>query len=116
MKNPHDIVMRPRITEKTVLLSQGDPRIRDDENQVRTYTFEVNPDANKIEIKAAIEAIYNVGKKDKEDKIEITKVRTISMKGKSRRISFGRKPGKKRDWKKAMVTLAKGQFLEDYGV
>ncbi|MBX7131325.1 MAG: 50S ribosomal protein L23 [Fimbriimonadaceae bacterium] len=116
MKNPHDIIIKPRITEKTVLLSQGDPRVRDDEQQVRTYTFEVATSANKIEIKAAIEAIYNEGKKDKEEKIEITKVRTVSMKGKSRRISMNRRPGKKKDWKKAMVTLAKGQYLEDYGV
>lgn len=133
MKNPHNIILRPRLTEKAVLLSRGNPHILDDDEVVRTYTFEVAPDANKIEIKAAIEEIYNgpSEKKDKEKekgkgkakdqekddkKIVVTSVRTISMKGKSRRLGMGRKPGKKRDWKKAMVTLAKGQYLEDFGV
>lgn len=131
MKNPHDIILRPRLTEKSLLLSRGNPHIKDDDEVVRTYTFEVAPDANKIEIKAAIEAIYNGApeKKDKEkakgkakdekkddDRIVVTSVRTISMKGKSRRIGMGRKPGKRADWKKALVTLAKGQYLEDFGV
>jgi large subunit ribosomal protein L23 len=132
MKNPHDIILRPRLTEKSVLLSRGNPHIKDDDEVVRTYTFEVAPDANKIEIKWAIEEIYN-GPREKKDKdkakgkgkakeeadpnrIVVTSVRTISMKGKSRRIGFGRKPGKRSDWKKAMVTLAKGQMLEDFGV
>lgn len=116
MKSPYEIILRPRITEKSVLLSQGDPRIREDADVVRTYTFEVSPDANKIQIKQAFEQIYNEGKKDKAEKIVVTSVRTISMKGKSRRIAFGRKAGKKKDWKKALITLAKGQYLEDYGV
>ena len=51
MKNPYTIIIRPRITEKTVALSYGDPRIKNEEDLVRKYTFEVDVDANKIEIK-----------------------------------------------------------------
>lgn len=113
MKNPYDIVVRPRITERTMALSFGSERVAEDKNQ-RQYTFEVAIDANKIEIKSALEAIYNAGKKDGE-KITIDKVRTIRMKGKSRRVGQ-RAKGQRPDWKKAIITLAPGQMLEDYGV
>jgi len=113
MKNPYDIIVRPRITERTMALSFGNERAPEEKNQ-RQYTFEVNINANKIEVKAALEAIYNAGKKDG-DKIEIVNVRTIRMKGKSRRVGQ-RTKGQKPDWKKAIVTLAPGQLLEDYGV
>lgn len=114
MKDPHDIILRPHVTEKTVRLTQGDPRIVKEDEIVRKYTFVVAPTANKIEVKSAIEAIYNAGKKDKE-KIEVTGVTTVTVKGKSRRVGM-RAKGKRPDWKKAVVTLAKGQLLEDFGV
>ncbi|MDI9638891.1 50S ribosomal protein L23 [Kamptonema cortianum] len=114
MRDPHTIVVRPHITEKTVKLSYGDPRIQNDEDIVRKYTFVVAPNANKIEIKSAIEHIYNDGKKDK-DHIQVTSVATVKVKGKTRRVGQ-RSSGSKPDWKKAVVTLAKGQILEDYGV
>lgn len=113
MKNPHDIILRPHITEKAVQLSYGDPRIRDEELLVRKYTFEVATGANKIEIKQALEAIYNEGKK-KDQAIDIVSVRTIKMLGKKRRR--GRSVGYEPDRKKAVVTLGQGQMLEDYGV
>ena len=55
-------------------------------------------------------------KRDKEAKIEVTSVRTISAKGKLGRRVGNRPRGKKKDFKKAVVTLAAGQMLEDYGV
>lgn len=113
MKNPHDIILRPHITEKAVGLSYGDPREKNEENLSRKYTFEVARDANKIEIKWALEAIYNEGKK-RDQAIDIVSVRTIKMLGKKRRR--GRSVGYEPDRKKAVVTLGRGQMLEDYGV
>lgn len=119
MKSPYEIIVRPHVTEKSRTASYGEFRPQDrwkDETQLqRQYVFEVAGDANKLEIKAAVEAIYNQGKKKKDEMIEVTKVRTISVKGKSRRVGLKNK-GKRPDWKKAIVTLAKGQMLEDYGV
>lgn len=114
MKDPHTIIVRPRITERTVQMSYGDQRIQDENLIVRKYTFEVARDANKLEIKAAIEAIYNSGKK-KEDAISVSNVRTMRVLGKKRRRG-ARSTGYEPDRKKAIVTLAAGQVLEDYGV
>lgn len=114
MKSPYEIIIRPHITEKSAAMSYGNPRL--DESQVtRKYTFVVASDSNKIEIKQAIEAIYNAGKKKADAKINVESVRTINMKGKSRRVGQ-RNQGKRPDWKKAVITLKKGQMLEDYGV
>ncbi len=114
MRDPHQVIVRPRITERSVQMSYGDQRILDENKIVRKYTFEVATDANKLEIKAAIEAIYNAGKK-KEDAISVTSVRTIKVLGKKRRRTQ-RATGYTSDRKKAIVTLAAGQILEDYGV
>ena len=113
MKDPHDIIVKPHITEKSLGLSYGDKKVTDIELVQRKYTFVVANTANKIEIKSALEFIYNEGRKEKE-KILITSVRTIKVLGKKRRVG-GRKPGYKPDFKKAIVTLDKGQMLEDYG-
>lgn len=115
MKQPHEIIIRPHITEQSVQASYGDPNIKNEADLVRKYTFIVAPDANKIEIKAAVEAIYNEGKKKKDELITVTSVRTIAMRGKKRRVGM-RSTGYRPDRKKAIVTLAKGQMLEDYGV
>lgn len=115
MKDPHLIIVRPHITEKTVALSYGDPRIQDEKELVRKYTFVVSNDANKLEIKAALEAIYNTGKKKSDDQIVVESVRTIRVVGKQKRRGM-RKGGYTPDRKKAVVTLKKGQLLEDYGV
>ena len=114
MKDPHNVIIRPRITEKSVAMSYGDPRIVDEKKIVRKYTFEVASDANKLEIKAAIEAIYNAGKK-KDDVIVVSSVRTVKVLGKKRRRGQ-RSTGYEPDRKKAIITLAAGQVLEDYGV
>jgi len=112
MKDPHSIILRPHITERTVALSYGDPNL-DPNLATRKYTFVVDPAANKIEIKRALEAIYNEGRK-KQDHIEVESVRTITVKGHTRRV--GRRVGKTAGFKKAIVTLRKGQQLQDYGV
>ena len=59
-----------------------------------TYTFEVAKDSNKVEIRQAIEAIFNV---------TVTKVNTLNVKSKPKRVRM--QPGRTRTWKKAMVTL-----------
>ncbi len=114
MKDPHLVVLRPHITEKSVANSYGDPTIREEAELVRKYTFIVSPEANKIEIKKAIEAIYNAGKKANEH-ITVTDVHTIKLPGKKKRMAK-RTGGITPDRKKAVVTLGKGQVLEDYGV
>ena len=113
MKNPHDIIIAPHVTEKAVGMSYGDSRIRNEALLVRKYTFLVATDANKLEIKAALEAIYNAGKKPDQG-ISITSVRTLRVPGKKRRR--GKSTGYTSDRKKAIVTLSRGQMLEDYGV
>lgn len=113
MKSPYDIIVKPHITERSVALSYGDPRIKDEAELVRKYTFIVDTDANKLEIKAAIEAIYNAGKKASEG-IVVDDVHIIKVHGKKKRR--GNRVGYTKDRKKAIVTLKKGQILEDYGV
>jgi large subunit ribosomal protein L23 len=116
VKDPHTIILRPHITEKSVRLSYGDKPYGVDEENIRRYTFIVAPNANKIEIKQAIEAIYNAGKKDKDDRIQVASVRTVTLHGKLGRRVGMRKRGKTPDLKKAVVTLVAGQMLEDFGV
>jgi large subunit ribosomal protein L23 len=117
VKEPHDIIIRPHITERSMKATYGDEHERDESRLVRKYTFIVSPDANKIEIKAAIEAIYNAGKK-KGEVITVETVRTITIHGKTRemRTKSSHSSGRRPDRKKAIVTLARGQMLEDYGV
>jgi large subunit ribosomal protein L23 len=119
MKEPHEIIIRPHITERSMKATYGDEHIRDEAKLVRKYTFVVAMNANKIEIKNAIEAIYNSGKK-KGETITVESVRTMTMHGKKRsmRARAGAAPtsGNRPDRKKAIITLACGQMLEDYGV
>lgn len=92
MKDPYLIVERPMVTEKSVsAAAQG------------KYTFKVNPDANKIEIREAIEQIY--------PNVHVLKVNTVSVRGKSYRLGRA-KTGKRPDWKKAIVTLRAGESIE----
>jgi large subunit ribosomal protein L23 len=83
--NEYDIVLRPIITEKSTLL-------KDAGNQ---YIFEVQRDANKIEIKKAVEKLF---------KVKVVSVNIANMEGKKKRL--GRFEGKKPDWKKAVVKLS----------
>ena len=88
---PRNIVRRARITEKGT-------QIRENQNG---YLFEVARDANKIEVKKAVEAIFNV---------KVSTVRTLRVHGKPKKV--GRHAGHRPDWKKAIVTLKKGQTIE----
>lgn len=89
--NPYDIIKRPLNTEKTNIL-------KEDYNKV---TFEVDGDANRIEIRKSVEQIFKVKVKD---------VSTIQVKGK--RKQRGRILGKRKDWKKAVVTLMPGERID----
>lgn len=113
-KSPYTIIVKPHITERTVGLSYGDPLEKEEAKIQRKYTFIVSNDSNKIEIKRAFEQIYNDGRK-KEDLLTVENVHTVTLKGKTRRVGQ-RAPGKRPDRKKAIITLARGQRLEDYGV
>jgi large subunit ribosomal protein L23 len=90
----YQIIGRPIVTEKTT----GQ---RDDENKI---AFRVHTSANKIQIRQAIEKLFNV---------RVKKVRTLQMPGKPKR--FGRLMGHRAGWKKAIVTLAEGDSIEFYG-
>ncbi len=90
MRSPYEVLKKPVVSEKTMgLLAEN------------KYTFLVNPDANKIEIKHAVEKAFNV---------KVTDVKTISIKGKAKRV--GRYVGKTADKKKAIVTLQDGDKIE----
>ena len=116
MKNAYDIIVRPHITEKSMALSYGGDMYGDDAEKTRKYTFIVSTSANKIEIAQAIEHLYNSGKTKADEKIKVMAVNVINMKGKTRRMRAGSKQGHRKDWRKAIITLAKGQMIEDYGV
>lgn len=92
MSEVYDIIIGPMITEKSAL--------QQDEN---IYAFRVGEHANKVEIKDAIEALFGV---------EVQGVRTAVVRGKVKR--FGRFFGKRRNWKKAYVTLAEGDAINLY--
>ena len=83
MKTAHDVIISPIITEASM------SRLAD-----KKYTFKVASDANKIEIKKAVEEIF---------KVEVAKVNTISVKAKNKRVGYHF--GKTSEWKKAIVTL-----------
>ncbi len=87
------IIKRPVVTEKTTLGAD-----------LQQYVFEVSLEANKHQIRSAIESLFDV---------HVTKVRTAVMQGKRKR--FGRNMGKRSNWKKAVVTLRDGESIEFYG-
>ena len=91
MRDPRSIILKPLVTEKG-------SRLREAGNK---YLFQVAKDANRIEIKQAVKAIFNVNVKD---------VRTIVVHGKIKRM--GAFSGKRPDWKKAVVTLEEGQSID----
>ena len=87
----YEIIIRPLITEKTSIQ-------KEDHNQV---SFEVDRRANRVEIRRAIEKIFNV---------RVADVRTMQIKGKVKQR--GRVVGKRRDWKKAIVNLMPGERID----
>lgn len=90
MPMPHQIIVRPLITEKNTNLMVDNK-----------YSFEVLRSASKPEIKRAIEMIFNVS---------VEKVHTMNVRGKLKRR--GRETGYTREWKKAIVTLVPGDSIE----
>jgi large subunit ribosomal protein L23 len=91
MRDPRTVLLRPLMTEKSM-------RQKDEQN---TVTFEVATDANKVEIRQAVEKVFNV---------KVAAVRTASYEGKWKRM--GRFEGQRRSWKKAVVTLQPGHKIE----
>jgi len=91
MKALENVIRAPIHTEKS---------LRDQEEK-NVYTFEVDPRANKLEIKQAVQDTFQV---------TVLKVSTVNMRGKKRRVRFVE--GRRKDWKKAMVTLKKGNAIE----
>jgi large subunit ribosomal protein L23 len=89
-KDPRDVVLSPVVSEKSYNLI--------DDNK---YTFVVHPDANKTEIKIAVEQIFGV---------KVTAVNTLNRKGKTRRTRNGL--GKRKDTKRAIVSVAAGQSID----
>jgi large subunit ribosomal protein L23 len=91
----------PRQVLRTLLISEKSLITRDKNND---YVFEVDPNANKIDIKTAIEKLYNV---------KVVKVTTMNNPGKKRRMGRYR-PGFTPDWKKAIVKVAKDQKIAEF--
>jgi large subunit ribosomal protein L23 len=91
MKNLYTLIKKPLFTEKGGNLKESENKI----------LVEVSKDANKLEIKRAVEEIF---------KVKVEKVATINMRGKWKR--FGRSIGKRPDRKKAIITLKKGEKLD----
>ena len=87
MKNIYSVLQGPCLTEKAALMQEEDGKI----------VFKVHPKANKIEVKNAVELMFNVKVKD---------VRTVTLHGKKKRV--GKTVGFTKDWKKAYVTLSEG--------
>jgi large subunit ribosomal protein L23 len=92
-KNPRDVLIKPVISEKSYGLL--------DENK---YTFEVHPDANKTEVKIAVEKVFGV---------TVTSVNTLNRQGKRRRTRNGW--GKRKDTKRAIVSVAPGDRIDIFG-
>jgi len=91
MLHKRSVLRKPLLTEKVAAA-------QDAHNQ---YAFEVDPNANKIEIKRAVEKKYTV---------HVTGVQTMNVLGKTKRL--GRFEGRRPNWKKAIVTLKKGESIE----
>jgi len=95
MKAIYDVIKSPCLTEKGNLLQETQNKV----------VFEVDPRANKIEIKKAVESLFSV---------TVSKVTTTNMTGKQKRVG-AKSTGRTSDWKKAYITLAEGKinFLDE---
>ena len=92
-KDHRDVLIAPVVSEKSYGLL--------DNNK---YTFVVHPDANKTEIKIAVEKVFNV---------KVTSVNTLNRQGKARRTARG--IGRRKDTKRAIVSLAEGHRIDIFG-
>jgi large subunit ribosomal protein L23 len=93
MREPSDVIIRPVVTEASAMLQE----------ERQTYTFIVARDANKLEIRHAVQTLFNVTVQD---------VRTANYPGKVRRV--GRSTGRKSGYKKALVKLVEGDSIDVY--
>ena len=91
--NAHSVIIRPIVSERSYSLMEQNK-----------YTFEVAKDANKYQIKDAVEELFNV---------HVARVNTMSVKPKTKRVRYV--AGKTRSWKKAVVTLREGETIEIFG-
>jgi len=92
--NANQIIRRPLVTEKSTILRDAGQNV---------IAFEVDPKANKIEVKNAVEALF---------KVKVEEVRLFNVRGKVKRM--GRYAGKRRDWRKAYVRLKEGEKAPDF--
>lgn len=95
MKSAYDVILSPIVSEKTYQLIED----------ANTYTFEVDRRANKEEIRDAVQQVFDV---------KVVRVNTMNRKGK--RTRFGYRRGKRKDTKRALVTLAEGNEIDLFGV
>jgi len=91
--NANQIIRRPLVTEKSTILREA----------TNVIAFEVDPKANKIQVKDAVEQLFNV---------KVEEVRLFNVRGKMKRM--GRFEGKRRDWRKAYVRLKAGEKAPDF--
>ena len=98
-----DVLKSPVITEKSVILKEDSTDEDTDRKQGQVLTFRVDRKATKTEIKGAVEEIFNV---------KVAQVRTVQYEGKMKRR--GRQEGRRASFKKAYVTLKKGEPMIDY--
>jgi len=93
MRDPRTVILRPIVTERSTALQED----------MRTYTFIVAKDANKLEVRHAVQALFGV---------RVESVRTANYQGKWRRV--GRSIGRRAAYKKAVVRLADGDSIDVY--
>lgn len=93
MRDARQVVIRPVVTERSTLMA----------DELDAFTFIVAPDANKIEIRRAVEQLFDV---------KVRSVRTMNYRGKSRRV--GRNIGRRPSFKKAIVKLVEGERIDVY--
>ena len=91
--NANQIIRRPLVTEKSTMLRE----------ETNVIAFEVDPKANKIQVKSAVEELF---------KVKVEEVRLFNVRGKMKRM--GRWVGKRRDWRKAYVRLKEGEKAPDF--
>jgi len=91
--NANQIIRRPLVTEKSTILRE----------EGNVLAFEVDPNANKIEVKKAVEELF---------KVKVEEVRIFNVRGKMKRL--GRWEGKRRDWRKAYVRLKEGEKAPEF--
>lgn len=95
MKYPHDVILGPVVSEKSFDLIEA----------YNTYSFLVDPRANKTEIRQSVESIFEV---------QVVSVNTYNRRGKMKRTR--RTLGKRKDTKRALVTLADGESIDLFGL